>query len=58
MENKNSIKKGVSPEEKITRKEALKKAGITALAAASLVFLDTQASAKKSKVKPPKPGRP
>jgi len=53
-----SINKRVSSAEKITRKEAIKKAGVTALAAASLVFLSTQASAKKSGIKPPKPGRP
>jgi hypothetical protein len=58
MENNKSINKRVSSAEKITRKEAIKKAGVTALAAASLVFLSTQASAKKSGIKPPKPGRP
>lgn len=38
---------------KITRKEAIKKAGVTALAATSLVFLKTNASAKKSCPYPP-----
>jgi hypothetical protein len=42
-----SINKRVSSAEKITRKEAIKKAGVTALAAASLVFLSRQASVKK-----------
>lgn len=35
-------------EKKITRKEAIKKAGITGLAAASLLLLNTQAKASAS----------
>jgi hypothetical protein len=57
MENKNNISKSVSSTDKITRKQAIKKAGVTALTAASLVFLSTQASAKSSKTKPTRPGR-
>jgi hypothetical protein len=34
---------------KISRKEAIKKAGITALTSASLMFLQTQAKAQNSK---------
>lgn len=34
--------------EKITRKEAIKKAGLTALAASSLLFLETKAHASTS----------
>ncbi len=44
MENGNSDKK-------ITRKQAIQKAGITALTAASLLFLDT----KKASAASPKP---
>ena len=34
--------------EKITRKKAIKKVGVTALTAASLIFLQTKASAQDS----------
>jgi len=40
--------------EKITRKQAIKKAGITALTAASILFLSTKQSAAQSEL--PKPG--
>jgi len=36
--------------EKITRKQAIKKVGVTALAASSLMFLNTPASAQTSAV--------
>ena len=43
--------------EKITRKKAIKKAGITALTAASLLFLETKKASADS-VKPTNPGGP
>lgn len=47
----------IGPDEKISRKEAFKKVGITALAATSLLFLDTK-SASASSFTPARPGRP
>ncbi len=45
-----------SNKEKITRKEAIKKAaGIAGLTAASIIFLDTKASAGTSGVSPSAP---
>lgn len=44
-------------DEKISRKEAFKKAGITALAATSLLFLDAK-SASAGSFTPARPGRP
>lgn len=41
---------------KITRKEAIKKAGITALTATSLLFLETKAHAAQSGDSPTWPG--
>jgi len=58
MKNSNNQLKGISSEEKITRKEAIKKAGITALTAASLLFLSTQASSAQSAPKSSKPIAP
>lgn len=61
MKKKNNSSKSDSSEVNITRKQAIKKAGITALTAASMVFLSTQASPKGSTVtnqaKPTRPGR-
>lgn len=42
MENENRLKNG--PNRKITRKIAIKKTGLTALTAATFVFLQTNAS--------------
>lgn len=47
MKKKNKIGKK-SFDEKISRKQAIKKAGITALTAASLVFLETKDAAAQS----------
>mgnify|MGYP006934161944 CR=1 FL=1 len=44
--NKNKIAKVFG--KKMTRKEAIKKTGITALTAASLMFIQTKASAQTS----------
>lgn len=51
--NKN---KNTKETEKITRKQAIKKAGVTALTAATLVFLETKASAQTSQDSAPTPG--
>lgn len=52
-ENKNQKKEGKS-DEKITRKEAIKKAGVTALTVTSMLFLSTQkASASSTEASPP-----
>jgi len=51
--NKNKVTKAL--DKKMTRKEAIKKTGITALTAASLVFLQTKESAADSGV-PTNPG--
>ncbi|MFV0592300.1 MAG: hypothetical protein ACK5M7_13010 [Draconibacterium sp.] len=52
----NKINKAL--DKKMTRKEAIKKTGITALTAATLIFLDTKASAQNSGTSPgsPPPG--
>ena len=42
--------------EKITRKKAIKKVGVTALTAASLMFLSTKAKAEGSQFSPTEPG--
>jgi len=42
--------------EKITRKKAIKKVGVTALTAASLMFLSTKAKAGGSPLSPTDPG--
>lgn len=54
MEKDKEIKTGNS-EKKITRKQAIQKAGITALTTASLVFLQTQARAHDSAGSPANP---
>jgi hypothetical protein len=53
---KKEINKNIAEgfDKKITRKEAIKKTGITALTAASLLFLQTRESAAQSK--PTDPG--
>ena len=51
---KNNIQKA-SADQKITRKEAIKKTGITALTAASILFLSTKESAAASNL-PSNPG--
>ena len=51
--NKNKIAKAL--DKKMTRKEAIKKTGITALTAASILFLSTKESAAASTV-PTNPG--
>lgn len=58
MEKDKEIKTGNS-EKKITRKQAIQKAGLTALTTASLVFLQTKARADNSKTPqlPPSRGR-
>lgn len=48
MEQKNNNPMGQFLGKKMTRKEAIQKTGITALTAASLMFLTTNASAQKS----------
>lgn len=45
---KDNTKKNNFLEEKITRKKAIKKAGITTLTAASMIFLSTKAYASGS----------
>ena len=45
MENDKKQKMDIESGEKITRKEAIKKVGITALTTASLLFLQTKAKA-------------
>ena len=50
--NKNNVV-GSFLGKKMTRKEAIKKAGITALTTASLVFLSTNASSAASNPKAP-----
>lgn len=57
MENNKIQKNKIGSDEKITRKEAFKKVGITALAATSLLFLDTKSASAGSKA-PKRPGRP
>jgi hypothetical protein len=49
--NKNKIAKAL--DKKMNRKEAIKKTGITALTAASLLFLQTKESAAQSPAPPP-----
>lgn len=49
--NKNSVA-GNFLEKKMTRKEAIQKTGITALTAASLMFLSTNASGAKPSTTP------
>ena len=56
MENKQIKKEVISSGEKISRKEAFKKIGVTALTTASMVFLASSASGAK-KSKPKAPGR-
>ena len=51
--NKNKIAKAL--DKKMTRKEAIKKTGITALTAASILFLSTKESAAASTL-PTNPG--
>jgi len=51
--NKNKIAKAL--DKKITRKEAIKKTGITALTAASIFFLETKKSAADSNSPAPPP---
>lgn len=43
--------------EKITRKQAIKKTGLTALTAATLVFLETKSASAQSPNSPPPPGQ-
>ncbi|MCF6332669.1 MAG: hypothetical protein L3J11_05235 [Draconibacterium sp.] len=43
-------------QEKITRKDAIKKVGVTALTTATMLFLSTKASASDSVTKPENPG--
>ena len=51
--------KNLKTKKKITRKEAIKKAGVTALTAASLLFLETKkASAGSTAAASPGTGRP
>jgi hypothetical protein len=57
MENKRRKIEEIWPGEKITRKEAFKRIGVTALTTASMVFLASSASGAK-KSKPKAPGRP
>jgi len=52
--NTHSIKQNL----KITRKQALIKAGVTALTAASLIILSTKQGASQSNAKTSKPNRP
>ena len=48
MEKDKNTKLNPGLEEKITRNQALKKAGVTALTAASLFFLETKPAAAQS----------
>jgi hypothetical protein len=48
METGKKLMDTVEQGEKITRKQAIKKAGVTALAASSLLLLNTQAKAQAS----------
>ncbi len=57
MSKDNSKKVRIASDEKITRKEAFKKVGITALTATTLLFLDTK-NASASSITPARPGRP
>ena len=51
---KNKKIENLVPDKKITRKQAIKKAaGYTALTAATILFLDTKASAQGSSPSPP-----
>ena len=55
---KNKKIQNASADKKITRKEAIKKTGITALTAASLMFIQTKASAANSLPAEPGSGWP
>lgn len=55
MKKKNNIQNQQEADKKITRKEAIKKTGITALTAASILFLSTKESAATSNL-PSNPG--
>jgi hypothetical protein len=52
---KNKITNNNNPEKKITRKQAIQKVGITALTAASIMFLSTKQSSAGSNL-PDGPG--
>jgi hypothetical protein len=56
MKEEKIEKFSIGSDEKITRKEAFKKVGITALAATSLLFLNTK-SASATSYSPARPGR-
>ncbi len=55
MKKKNKPEENTSISKKISRKEAIKKTGITALTAASILFLSTKESAAAS-TQPSNPG--
>jgi hypothetical protein len=57
MKKVKTEKINIASDEKISRKEAFKKAGITALAATSLLFLDAK-NASAGSLTPARPGRP